>query len=201
MMCPTSPSWRRRGWRRRRRTPAPRRGPGPTTSPGPPAARGPCARSSSESCGAREAGRRRGKESAAMWTPKRIVLLTVGFTVFVAAYVVYAATSVGRIDGLPPLPECYWRADAEDIPQPHPGDRSKLNATLRLAFGPNCEEQRRPIRLELHSKNMVLASSEFKVDADGRVRLAPLSVALFGKPKGDGLPVEINTLRGDLAYL
>ena len=45
-----------------------------------------------------------------MWTPKRILMLTLGFIVFLAAYLAYGRV-LGRIDGLPPLPEAYWPPD------------------------------------------------------------------------------------------
>jgi hypothetical protein len=41
-----------------------------------------------------------------MWTPKRILLLVLGFVTFWLAYGVYAYF-LGGVDGLPPLPpEC-----------------------------------------------------------------------------------------------
>src|SRR5207245_2443528 len=45
-------------------------------------------------------------------------------------------------------------------------------------------------------------SNEFKImEEDGRVRLTPLSVVLYGKARGeDGAP-ETNTIRGDEAYI
>ncbi len=46
-----------------------------------------------------------------MWTPKRIMLLVVGFVLFTLAYLLYSATTLGRINTLPPLPE-YYRIDA-----------------------------------------------------------------------------------------
>src|SRR4029079_6755475 len=42
---------------------------------------------------------------------------------------------------------------------------------------------------------------EFKIEDDGRVRLVPMSVVLYGKARGeDGTP-ETNTIRGDEAYI
>ena len=48
---------------------------------------------------------------------------------------------------------------------------------------------------------MILAAAQFQVLADGRISLQPFSVALFGKDKGDGRPVEINTIQGRVAYI
>src|SRR5436190_836279 len=122
-------------------------------------------------------------------------MLAFGLVLFVAVYVVYATSSLGRINGLPPLPEAYW--PTEDPPvritPPLPGPQS-LEAKLAQAFGPGCPELSYAIRLELHAKSMILAAAQFQVLADGRISLQPFSVALFGKDKGDGRPVEINTI-------
>jgi lipopolysaccharide export system protein LptA len=135
-----------------------------------------------------------------VWTPKRILLLALGFLVFLTVYVVYAASSLGRINGLPPLPEVFLPGDHTGpiVVGPRP---SKIEAKLAEAFGPDCPELTRAIRLELHSKNMVLAAATFQVQPDGRVSLAPLSVALFGKEKHDGRGTEINSIRCLTAYL
>src|SRR5262252_11003445 len=120
-----------------------------------------------------------------MWTPRRILILTLAFVVFFIGYFGYAFTSIGRIDGLPPLPEECW-------PNPGPTEAltpivrppSTIEKKLRQAFGDNCPELTRPIRLELHSKNMVLAAGQFQIVRDGRVCLAPLSMAFFSKDRG-----------------
>jgi hypothetical protein len=141
-----------------------------------------------------------------VWTPKRIVLLALGFVVFSTVYVIYASSSLGRINGLPPLPGAYYPDPDQanlDIPNTVPHSASSLEAKLIQAFGPGCRELDYPIRLELNAKQMLLASSNFQVLEDGRVCLTPLSVALFGKDKEKkpGGSVEINTLRGKVAYL
>src|SRR5438270_779528 len=43
-----------------------------------------------------------------MWTPKRIIMLSGCFMAIFVAYLSYACTALGRMDGLPPLPEAYW---------------------------------------------------------------------------------------------
>jgi lipopolysaccharide export system protein LptA len=128
-----------------------------------------------------------------------MLLLALGFGVFLTVYVAYAASSLGRIDGLPPLPEPYWPGSVEPIviEQRRP---AKIEAKLVEAFGPDCPELKRPIRLELHSKNMVLAAGTFTVSG-GRVCLVPLSVAVFGKAKQDGRGPEINSVRCKVANL
>jgi hypothetical protein len=134
-----------------------------------------------------------------VWTPKRIVLLVLGFALFVTGYFSYAFV-LGGIDGLPPLPDGYGQRvdpDTVIIVPPPP----KVEERLRQAFGLECQESKRPIKLELPRNNMVLASESAIFDKDGRLVLTPFSVAVFGKPKNDGKEVEINTIRADVAIL
>lgn len=136
-----------------------------------------------------------------MWTPKRIVMLSACFVAFFMIYLGYAYTEVGRIDGLPPLPGDYWPDLDPHTFTPPPRGVSKLEQKIKRAFGPDCKELKRAIRLEVHSRNMIIAAEQFKVAADGRVVLSPLSIALIGREKNDGIAPEINTIRGEVAYL
>lgn len=135
-----------------------------------------------------------------MWTPKRIVILSACFVAFFLTYLGYAYTAVGRIDGLPPLPEQFLPGEDEHLELPKTNRNSNLQKKLRLAFGNEAKELKWAIRLDLRSRNMVLAAEQFSVQ-DGRVCLTPLSIAILGKDKHDGLPPEINTIRGKVAYL
>jgi lipopolysaccharide export system protein LptA len=139
-----------------------------------------------------------------VWTPKRIVLLVAGFVIFTSGYAVYA-NFLGGIDGLPPLPECYLSkvvADPGSETSPLKAIRhNPLEDKLQQAFGSDCEELNRPIKLELHARRTVLAAQDFEILPDGRIHLVPLSLALFGAEHGDGRGLEINTLRADQAYL
>jgi hypothetical protein len=63
-----------------------------------------------------------------MWTPRRILILTLAFVVFFTCYFGYAFTSIGRIDGLPPLPEEYQRIGGPSVAVPH----SRRNCARRL---------------------------------------------------------------------
>lgn len=136
-----------------------------------------------------------------MWTPKRILLLTLGFAVFLTAYFGYGR-ALGRIDGLPPLPEKYWPIN-EVVHPPPPGPQTPLPppilAKLQQAFGPGCDETGWPIKLEVRSKGIVLAAKDFHIDGQ-KVTLKPLSMALFGKANGGPIP-EINTIRAGNAEL
>ena len=136
-----------------------------------------------------------------MWTPKRIVLLALGFFVFFSGYMLYAS-ALGGIDGLPPLPAADLPPDPGHLPSgPLPSHGLKLEDKLRQAFGQDCPELQWPLKLELNSKNMVVAARNFTIQEDGRLHLDHISVALFGKETGDGRPVEINTVRAKQAYL
>lgn len=137
-----------------------------------------------------------------MWTPKRIVILSACFLAFFAVYLGYAYTYVGRIDGLPPLPEAYrFEAQGTAPPAGRPRRSDKLSEKLQLAFRANAKELNWAIRIDVQSKGMLLAAEQFEVTRDGRVCLTPLSIAKFGKEKNDGLPPEIHTIRGEVAYL
>ena len=48
---------------------------------------------------------------------------------------------------------------------------------------------------------MVLCAENFQIASDGRVSLTPMSLAVFGKARSDGGPVEISTISGLVAWL
>jgi hypothetical protein len=134
-----------------------------------------------------------------MWTPKRILLLTVGGILFFAGFVCYASF-LGGIDGLPPLPVAFLPDD-----RPPPEDWGPLvppaDVKLIKAFGDDCPEIGRVMRIELAQKGLVLSTNVAEPQKeDGRVRLSPFSVAVF-KEKKDGSFPEINTIRCKEAYL
>lgn len=137
-----------------------------------------------------------------MWTPKRVLLLVMGLAVFITAYAVYAR-NLGHIDGLPPLPEDFEpSADGgTSNPDPLPSRENEADRRLRQAFGEECPELKRTIKLEVRMRGIVLAADQFKIEDDGRVKLQPFSIALFGKTKGAAQLPEINTIRSDVAYL
>jgi len=137
-----------------------------------------------------------------VWTPKRILLLAVGFVLFTLAYILYSATSLGRINTLPPLPDQYRIGNTDSAVIRPLGPRANpLERKLELAFGQGCKEKKWPVLLELNSKSMVMAADSFEVQKDGRVKLKTMSLALFGKKKNDGRDIEINTLKCDEAYI
>jgi hypothetical protein len=132
-----------------------------------------------------------------VWTPKRVLLLVVGFFLFSMAYMVYAHF-LGGINGLPPLPEDYGPiADSHSRPFVPENRENEADYKLRLAFGPDCDEvKNRNIKVELQSRGMVFAAQDMKFE-NGRVKFSPFSLAIFGKEKeheGEkGL--EINTVQ------
>lgn len=137
-----------------------------------------------------------------MWTAKRLVMLASGFAVFLSAYVSYGMTFLGGIDGLPPLPVAYQPPDADQVSLPPIGPRgNKLEQKLRQSFGDDAPELTRPIRIEMRSKNLLMAADQFQIEPDGRICLSPLSLAVFGKDKPKAKAADINSLRCQTAYL
>src|SRR5262245_33717958 len=132
-----------------------------------------------------------------MWTPKRIVLLLACMLGFSSFYLGYAYSQVGRIDGLPPLPEAFWRDPVEETLKV-PKRKLMLEERLRQAFGNDCPELTRAIRMELRARNMVLAAAQFKILPDGRACLAPLSLALFGRQRDAATEGEATPPRGEV---
>ena len=145
-----------------------------------------------------------------MWTPKRILLLVLGFVMFCLAYGVYAYF-LGGVDGLPPLPAECEASKTPDIPPDYfRREPPQVDRKLRMAFGDECPELKRQIKLEMIARGIVLSAGDFKVEPDGRVRLWPFSVIIFGKDRGEpasakdrGEPKfpEINTVQSDVAFL
>jgi hypothetical protein len=138
---------------------------------------------------------------SAVWTPKRILLLATGFGLFFAAYVVYAYF-LGGINGLPPLPEGYGPIAEGPLPiAPGGGRENEADNKLGIAFGPECDEVKaRNIKVELPSRGMVLAAKEIAF-VDGKVKLTPFSLAMFGKQRdGEKFP-EITTVQANEALL
>ncbi len=133
-----------------------------------------------------------------MWTPKRVLLLALGFVVFCTAYVGYAEV-LGSIDGLPALPEQYWPGSP---PPPPEGSRTErpVEVKLQQAFGIGCQELKMLIQVE-SPQRVVIASNDCVFERGGReVRLTPISIAFFGKLVPNKDP-EINTIRAATAIL
>src|SRR5262245_63394030 len=99
---------------------------------------------------------------------------------FVGCYAVYAR-QLGKIDGLPPLPEQY-------LPDPGNGDNPPdevrplpaVNKKLELAFYRECKELKYPIKIEVPSKRLVIASKDVEPE-NGLAKLTPVSIVMFGR--------------------
>jgi hypothetical protein len=135
-----------------------------------------------------------------MWTPRRIVLLAFGWILFIAGYTGYS-TVLGGIDGMPPLPQAYWPRQTSELPPIPERPASRVVARLQSAFGAECPEIHRQIKVEVATRGMVFAADHFKIETDGRVCLTPLSVVMFSKDRTDPRPPEVTTIRGQVAYL
>ena len=127
-------------------------------------------------------------------------MLFVFFVIAATMYTGYAMV-LGQIDGLPPLPTALLPRDKESLPPLPPRPASRVVAKLQQAFGQECPEANRQFKIELSSRNMVLAWDHFQIEPDGRVCLTPISVAILDKDKGDGRGPEINSIRGQAAYI
>ncbi|MCI0641882.1 MAG: hypothetical protein L0Y72_11190 [Gemmataceae bacterium] len=139
-----------------------------------------------------------------MWffTPKRIVILLGGLALFLTSYAVYAFF-LGGIDGLPLLPGDYLPGDGPgDVPDISDVPDGHSEKKWKYAYGAESEELRRPLRLDLNSKGVLIAANTFEIDKnDGRVLLYPCSVALFPKSRQDSKFPEINTIQCEMALL
>lgn len=130
-----------------------------------------------------------------MWTPRRVLLLFATLFGFGAAYAAYARF-LGRIDGLPNLPSKYLDYDDGALPEVAPVESPTL-VRLREAFGDNCPEMGAayPTRLEIREQGIVFAAGMPQIGtvATKFVKLAPLSIATFAKPKPlhEQLPGEV----------
>jgi lipopolysaccharide export system protein LptA len=133
-----------------------------------------------------------------VWTPKRILLLVVGFASFCLAYGIYAYF-LGGVDGLPPLPEELEPSTGPGV-EFQPRQPPELDRKLKMAFGGECPEQKRAIKLERRDKGLLLAADNFSIEPDGRVKFSPFSLVLFGKEADNHFP-EINTIQSDIAYV
>src|ERR1700730_9820646 len=115
-----------------------------------------------------------------VWTPKRVVLLLAGFAFYLTSYGVYASF-LGGIDGLPPLREVDWPGQVSGVEQlPAPKRENQANVKLQHAFGPESDVLRRLIKVEADN-GLVLATDDFQIQNDGRVKLEPFPGGLFGQ--------------------
>ncbi|MFO0965663.1 MAG: LptA/OstA family protein [Gemmataceae bacterium] len=138
-----------------------------------------------------------------MWTPKRVLILLGTLPLFVLGFVIYVYF-LGNIDGLPPLPADYEPGkEVELLPISDEGVGTPwtIPEKLALAFGADCPELRREVKLNLNSKGFVLSAQEMEIVADGRVKLWPFSAAIFPKNRVDTKSPEINTVQSDVAFL
>ena len=134
-----------------------------------------------------------------MWTPKRVLLLSAGMALFLAAYFVYAFF-LGRLDGLPPLPQGLLAGPIGPDSPVFIGD-SDIDKKLQQAFGTQCPQVKKRIKFEVRKKNLVITAGEasFK-EPDGKVKLTDFSVALFKDHAESKFP-EITTITSDFAFL
>jgi hypothetical protein len=95
-----------------------------------------------------------------MWTPKRMLLLAFGLAQCLVLYAGYDHF-LGGIDGLPPLPPSLFPGDAPPVPAAPKSNA--INEKLKQAFGNPCPELGWSFKVELHSRNMVVAARSFEI--------------------------------------
>jgi hypothetical protein len=134
-----------------------------------------------------------------VWTPRRILLLVLGAVAFGCAFIVYNRF-LGWIDGLPALPVKYLPSKIAPIKIEAQPPEPRIHRMLRQAFGEGCRETSYPFKINLQSQGILLASDDVQLQSDGRLRLAPFSLAVFGKWNPETEFYEINTIHCDVAY-
>lgn len=145
-----------------------------------------------------------------MLTPRRTLLLLVGFVLCCTAYVGYAQL-LGWLDGLPQLPDSMLKISDGGF---RPPDRtiSPTQLKLREAFGPNAIETdyiHYPNQFSFMNgdSRIVIATGQVPSKPEStRVPLSPFSLAIFGRPKPaylrqPGEVTEITTIHSDKAVL
>ncbi|HLW64455.1 MAG TPA: hypothetical protein VKS79_03985 [Gemmataceae bacterium] len=135
-----------------------------------------------------------------MSTSRRTMLWLAGIAAFGAAFLLYNSF-LGWIDGLPALPERYLQVShGETQPEEASPPEPKIVRMLRQAYGENCREAKYPIKLSVQVQGLLLATVQVDFE-EGRVRLAPFSLAMFGKTNLETGYPEINTIHCDVAYV
>jgi len=132
-------------------------------------------------------------------------LFAAGIAVFLAGYTIYAFF-LGGIDGMPPLPEQFLRAENPvSIDKLLPPTETEIDFKLRMAFGKDCKEIKKRYKFAISKKGIVVAAADvFFNEPDGRVRLEDFSVAVIkdnAADRGEGKWPEINTITSDWAFL
>lgn len=144
-----------------------------------------------------------------MFTPRRLLLLILGFAVCFGAYEIYAFF-LGHYDGLPPLPPEYRYnpnavAASSDSPDRTTNQKHEIAKLLERAFGPKCPElnRKRSIEIGKPESRTVFAFDDWTLE-DGWLRMTNPSVANFKKLPAEGQQPEreeITTLQGDVAVV
>ncbi|NBY00975.1 MAG: hypothetical protein EBQ87_03190 [Planctomycetes bacterium] len=80
-----------------------------------------------------------------------------------ALYFVYA-WFLGAIDGIPPLPVAFSARAKEELPPLPVKPTSRVVTKLQQAFGLDCPEVQRKIKIELNSRSMLLQLTVFKLN-------------------------------------
>jgi hypothetical protein len=135
-------------------------------------------------------------------------MLVVGAAAFAGLYVAYAIL-LGGVNGLPQLPDKFLTRANSQFVEIRAADRSPVDVLLERAFGPKCPELENPAystKLELRDRGLVFAAGPLPEirEPTKKIRISPLSLAVFQKPSPNAGPdeaPEIVTLHADEAIL
>lgn len=85
---------------------------------------------------------------------------------------------------------CYWELPPSFFGVATGQTGRDVERKLRLAFGEDCKEvAEAAIKVEIRSKNLVLAANSFRVEPDGRVRFAPCWM-VYGGAAGESMTLR-----------
>src|SRR5260370_580803 len=135
-----------------------------------------------------------------MWTPRRVLVLVFGFVACAAIFGVYYRF-LGWIDGLPTLPEKYRASSVQTIRPDLPPDEPIMLRRIKQAFGERCPELGYTIKLTVQSQEILLVTDQVEIQPDGRIKLTPFSLAIFGNKRLDNGFPEINVVHCDIALV
>jgi hypothetical protein len=82
-----------------------------------------------------------------------------------------------------------------------PAPESECQQMLRIAFGADCAEARRPCKLLLRNKGLVLTAEQMTIEGDGKIKCAQCSLARFTGKATDKEPRQFTAIQSEWAVL
>jgi hypothetical protein len=82
-----------------------------------------------------------------------------------------------------------------------PAPDSERDQMLRKAFGADCAEVRRSIKLLVRDKGLVLAAEQMTIESDGKIKCAQCSLARFSGKATDKEARQLTAIQSEWALL